>query len=83
MRPPPFAYADPQSVDEATGALAQYGDDAQILAGGQSFVPLLNFRLARPDYIVDINKISALDYIKSTSDGLAIGALPRHRAVER
>lgn len=83
MRPPPFAYADPQSVDEATGALAQYGDDAQILAGGQSFVPLLNFRLARPDYIVDINKISALDYIKSTSDGLAIGALTRHRAVEQ
>ena len=83
MRPPPFAYADPQSVEEATGALAQYGDDAQILAGGQSFVPLLNFRLARPDYIIDINKISALDYIKSTDDGLVIGALTRHRTVEQ
>ncbi len=83
MRPPPFAYTDPQSVDEATGVLAQYGDDARILAGGQSFVPLLNFRLAQPKYIIDINKISALDHIKPLDGGLVIGALTRHRAVEQ
>ena len=83
MRPPPFAYADPSTVDEALGLLAEYGDDAGILAGGQSLVPLLNFRLARPAVIVDINRIADLAYIEQRNGTLEIGALTRHRAVER
>ena len=83
MRPPPFCYADPGTVDEALGLLAEHGDDAGILAGGQSFVPLLNFRLARPTVIVDINRIAELDYIEQKNGALEIGALTRHRAVEQ
>ena len=83
MRPPPFSYADPSTVDEALGLLAEHGDDAGILAGGQSFVPLLNFRLARPTVIVDINRIAELDYIEQKNGALEIGALTRHRAVEQ
>ena len=83
MRPPPFSYADPGTVDEALGLLAEHGDDAGILAGGQSFVPLLNFRLARPTVIVDINRIAELDYIEQQNGTLEIGALTRHRAVEQ
>lgn len=83
MRPPPFSYADPSTVDEALGLLAEHGDDAGILAGGQSFVPLLNFRLARPTVIVDINRIAELDYIEQKNGTLEIGALTRHRAVEQ
>ncbi len=83
MRPPPFSYADPNTVDEALGLLAEHGDDAGILAGGQSFVPLLNFRLARPTVIVDINRIADLAYIEQRNGTLEIGALTRHRAVEQ
>ena len=83
MRPPPFSYTDPSTVDEALGLLAEHGDDAGILAGGQSFVPLLNFRLARPTVIVDINRIAELDYIEQKNGALEIGALTRHRAVEQ
>ena len=70
-------------MDEALGLLAEYGDDAGILAGGQSFVPLLNFRLARPDVVVDINGIDALAYIEPRDGALEIGALTRHRAIEQ
>ena len=83
MRPPPFCYADPSTVDEALGLLAEHGDDAGILAGGQSFVPLLNFRLARPTVIVDINRIAELAFIEQQNGALEIGALTRHRAVEQ
>ena len=83
MRPPPFSYADPGTVDEALGLLAEHGDDVGILAGGQSFVPLLNFRLARPTVIVDINRIAELAFIEQQNGALEIGALTRHRAVEQ
>ncbi len=83
MRPPPFSYVDPVGVDEAVGVLAEHGDEAGILAGGQSLVPLLNFRLARPTVLVDINRIAALDYIEPRDGGLEIGALTRHRTVEQ
>lgn len=83
MRPPPFSYADPSAVEEALDLLAEHGDDAGILAGGQSFVPLLNFRLARPTVIVDINRIDSLAYIERQNGSLEIGALTRHRAVEQ
>jgi len=83
MKPPPFDYVAPTSLDEALAALAEHGDEAKVLAGGQSLVPLLNFRLARPRWLVDLNRISSLAYIRERDGGLAIGAMTRQRALER
>lgn len=83
MKPPRFEYFDPTSVDEALGLLRERGEDAKVLAGGQSLVPLLNFRLTRPPYLIDLNRISALDYIRPWDGGLAIGAMTRQRTVEK
>jgi CO/xanthine dehydrogenase FAD-binding subunit len=81
VKPAPFEYSAPSSVDEA---LALLDDDAKVLAGGQSLVPLLNFRLARPERIVDINRIEELAYIRADEDGtLRIGALARQAELER
>ena len=81
MKPAPFEYSAPSSVDEA---LALLDDEAKVLAGGQSLVPLLNFRLARPERIVDINRIEELAYIRADEDGsLRIGALARQAELER
>ena len=83
MKPAPFDYYAPRSVGEAVELLAAHGDDAKILAGGQSLVPAMNFRLARPAVLVDINRIAELDFC-TTSDGvLRIGALTRHVRFER
>lgn len=82
MKPAPFEYFDPSTVDEALKLLQQHGDDAKILAGGQSLVPLMNFRLARPKVIVDVNKVPGLDYIREADGMIRIGALTRQRAVE-
>ncbi|MGH2454243.1 MAG: FAD binding domain-containing protein [bacterium] len=82
MKPPRFRYVAPRSIDETLAALAEYGDEAKILAGGQSLVPLLNFRLARPGVIVDINGIRSLAYLRRRDNTLAIGAMTRQRAVE-
>jgi CO/xanthine dehydrogenase FAD-binding subunit len=82
MKPPPFEYHDPTGVDETVGVLEQYGDDAKVLAGGQSLMPLLNFRLARPAAIVDINGVKELDYLRKEDSWLAIGALVRQRTAE-
>lgn len=83
MKPVSFEYFSPSTVKEVISLLKQHGPDAKVLAGGQSLVPLMNMRLARPRYIVDINKVSGLDYIREADGGLAIGALTRHRSVER
>src|SRR5437667_10990838 len=83
MKPPRFTYHDPQTRSEALALLEQYGDEAKILAGGQSLVPLLNMRLSQPEHVVDINRIAELAYIREEQGGLAIGALTRHRTVER
>ena len=83
MKPAPFAYDQPRSVEEAVGLLARYGDDAKVLAGGQSLIPLLNFRLARPDRLVDINRIDELAYIRRREESLHLGALTRMAALER
>jgi CO/xanthine dehydrogenase FAD-binding subunit len=83
MKPPRFQYAAPRLLDEALTLLNQYGDEAKILAGGQSLVPLLNMRLAGPSYIVDINHISELHYIEPEDGYLSIGAAVRQRQVER
>lgn len=82
MKPPPFDYHRAGSVDEAVALLAQHGDDAKILAGGQSLVPLLSLRLARPSRLIDINRVGELAHIANGS-GLTIGATVRQRAVER
>ena len=79
MKPPPFEYYAPTSVEEAAALLAEHGDDAKVLAGGQSLIPLLSLRLARPSVLVDLNGIAALSFI----DGGTIGAMTRHRTVER
>ena len=84
MKPAPFAYFAPQEIDEALELLEQHGDEAKILAGGQSLMPLLSLRLARPGVIVDINRLANLAFIRKRVDGgLTLGALTRQRALER
>ena len=83
MKPAPFDYADPRTVDEAVSLLQEHEGDAKILAGGQSLVPLLNMRLARPGIIVDIGKLAGLDYIRDDGDALTIGAMTSQRSIER
>lgn len=85
MKPAPFAYYRAHSVAEAVGLLAELGDEAKILAGGLSLVPMMNFRLARPTALVDVTKIEGLNYLRVDPAGqecLRIGALTTHRAVE-
>ena len=83
MKPAPFEYFAPTSVEETCALLARYGDDAKILAGGQSLVPLLALRLAQPAGLIDINPVHELDYIQANEGGLSIGARTRHRTLER
>ncbi len=83
MKPPRFQYCAPSTLGEALTLLGQCSFDAKVLAGGQSLIPLLNMRLAAPTYLVDINQIAELDYIEARDGYLAIGALTRHRQVER
>lgn len=82
MKPAAFEYFAPESVDQAVDLLQAHVDDAKVLAGGQSLVPLMNMRLARPAVIVDINRIHALEYIEAGPAALRIGALTRQRAAE-
>ena len=83
MKPAPFEYHAPTEVAEAVRLLASYGEDARPLAGGQSLVPLLNLRLARPKAIVDLNRIESLAYHRLEGDVLVVGALCRQRDLER
>jgi len=83
MKAPRFAYARPASIAEALALLEKHRDDARVLAGGQSLVPMLNFRLAAPKVLVDINRIAALAGIKVTKNHVRIGALVRHVELER
>jgi len=83
MKAPRFAYARPASIAEALALLQKHGDDARVLAGGQSLVPMLNFRLAAPKVLVDINRIESLAGIKVTKSFVRIGALTRHVELER
>jgi carbon-monoxide dehydrogenase medium subunit len=77
MKPPPFVYHRPASVEEATRLLAELGDESKVLAGGQSLVPLLNFRLAAPAHLVDINGIAGLDRLDRTDGTIEVGATVR------
>jgi CO/xanthine dehydrogenase FAD-binding subunit len=84
MKPAPFEYQAPASLDAALDVLARRGGEAKLLAGGQSLIPVMNFRLAEPALLVDINKLTELDFIRRGDDGeLRIGALTRHRRLER
>ena len=82
MKPPKFDYHAPASVDEALALLTRYGGDAKVLAGGQSLVPLLNFRLSRPAALIDLNRIPALAYIRAHDGEVRLGAMTRQRTIE-
>jgi CO/xanthine dehydrogenase FAD-binding subunit len=83
VKPPPFAYDAPSELDEALALLVRHGEDAKVLAGGQSLVPLLNFRLARPARLIDVNRVAELGYLRRRDGVLRIGALTRAAALER
>ena len=83
MKPAPFRYADPGTLDEALAVLAEEGDGAKVLAGGQSLLPLLSMRLAAPTTLVDINRVAGLDGLEAGPDGVRVGALVRHARLLR
>jgi aerobic carbon-monoxide dehydrogenase medium subunit len=77
VKPVDFDLHQPATVDAALALLAKHGDDAKVLAGGQSLIPLLNFRLARPDHVIDIGRLATLSELRETSAGLVVGAMVR------
>ena len=83
MKPAPFEYVAVSTAAEAVMLLRQYGDDAKVLAGGQSLIPMLNFRLVQPNRLIDINPVAELDYIRADESGVAVGALTRTGTLER
>ena len=83
MKPAPFEYYSPRTLDEALALLAEHGGDAKPLAGGQSLIPAMNFRLATPSVLVDLNAIDGLSGISASDGGLRVGGMTRHRALER
>lgn len=84
MKPAPFSYARAESAEDALGLLDQHGPESKLLAGGQSLIPLLNFRLARPSVLIDINHLRSLRFIRQgPDDAIEIGAIARQRDVER
>jgi aerobic carbon-monoxide dehydrogenase medium subunit len=82
MIPPSFEYLRPQNIPEALALLEQHGDDAKILSGGQSLIPMMKLRLARPAFLIDINRIAGLSYIKEEGGFLKIGGLTREADLE-
>jgi CO/xanthine dehydrogenase FAD-binding subunit len=83
VKPAPFHYAAPDTVEQTLALLQRHGSDAKLLAGGQSLVPLLNMRLARPSVIIDLNRVKTLDYIREEDGEVHIGAMTRQRDAER
>jgi CO/xanthine dehydrogenase FAD-binding subunit len=82
LKPPAFSYHDPRGVDEALALLREHGDEGKVLAGGQSLVPLLNFRLAHPEHLIDVNRVASLAGIRRTEGRLQIGAMTRQATLE-
>jgi aerobic carbon-monoxide dehydrogenase medium subunit len=82
VKPAPFTYHVAHDVAEAVALLTELGEDAKVLAGGQSLVPMMNLRLARPSALIDITRVPGLSYLQARPDGLHVGALTPHRAVE-
>jgi len=84
MKPAPFRYYAPQSLDEVLALLTEYGYDAKLLAGGQSLIPAMNFRLAQPTILIDLNNVSELTYIAlNDTQEICLGTMTRQRAVEQ
>ena len=83
MKPPVFDYRAPRTPEETLALLAEYADDGRILAGGQSLMPLLNFRMARPSVLIDLNRCADLDYIRVEDAALVIGPMMRQANAER
>jgi carbon-monoxide dehydrogenase medium subunit len=81
VKPAPFTYHDPRSLDDAVNLLATH-ENARVLAGGQSLMPMMNFRYAMPDHLIDLNKVSELAYIRVENQTLKIGAMTRQRDIE-
>jgi len=82
MIPPAFEYLRPKTVPEAVALLQQHGEDAKVLGGGQSLIPMMKLRLARPSHLIDINRIAGLSYIKEDGGFLKIGGLTRESELE-
>ncbi|HEY7219535.1 MAG TPA: xanthine dehydrogenase family protein subunit M [Candidatus Binatia bacterium] len=82
MYPASFEYLKPKGIGEAIDFLRRYGDDAKLLAGGQSLVPMMKLRVARPKYLIDIHRIADLNYIREQSGQIQIGAMTRHVEIE-
>jgi carbon-monoxide dehydrogenase medium subunit len=82
MKPAPFEYADPHNLSDVVSLLEKHEGEAKVLSGGQSLMPLLNMRLARPELLIDLAKVPDLDYIREVEGKLAIGAMTRQRSVE-
>src|SRR5512133_448285 len=82
MKPAPFEYKIPRSLDEALEFLGQYSDEAKLLAGGQSLVPAMNFRIMQPSVLIDLNRVPELDGIRQNGQTLNIGAMTRERRLE-
>jgi len=84
MKPPPFAYAAPATLEEALGLLTEHAEaEPRVLAGGQSLIPLMNFRLAKPGYLVDLRNVAGLSGIRRDGDVLVIGAMTTLSELER
>ena len=83
MKPAPFDYYAPESLEEAVRLTSELGPDASVLAGGQSLVPMLNMRLAAPASLIDLRKLDELRYVRASGDGVAVGAMTTHRTLER
>jgi carbon-monoxide dehydrogenase medium subunit len=81
MKPPPFSYHDPRTVAEAVELLGRL-ENAKLLAGGQSLMPMLNFRFVQPDHIIDLNRVEGLSYIRENNGAIEIGAMTRQRDLE-
>src|SRR5687768_12771319 len=82
MKPAPFEYHAPNTIEEALNLLQAAGSDAKILAGGQSHVPAMNFRVVQPSVLIDLNRVRELNYIQQENDSLRIGAMTRERQLE-
>ncbi len=82
MKPAPFEYFAPDSIEEALSLLRDHGNDAKLLAGGQSLVPAMNFRVVQPSALIDLNRVSELDYVRQDGECLRIGAMTRERTLE-
>lgn len=82
MKPPPVGYARVDDIEQAVAVLGEHGGEAKVLAGGQSLVPLLNFRLARPAVLVDVNRVGELDFVREENGHLVVGAMTRQRELE-